>query len=404
MEWNRRILKVAGTPLAGGLVLSFVDVTEARRLATVAERTSNLVVITDAEGCIEWVNRHFVRVTGYPLEEARGRRPGSLLHGADTDPATVERMRAAIRAGTGFREELVNYSKAGRKYWIELDVQPVLAGGRVTNFVAIETEVTGRKRTEAALRAALERERQLNELRTRMIATMSHEFRTPLTVIGSSADLLEMMLAIEADSKPGRHLGQIRRKVKQMVEMLNELLELRKSEAEYPEPRPEEFEFAAQVAEVVDEVRQTAPAGQEIAWDAPAEPCWVQLDPKMTRAVVQNLVANAVKYSPRRTPVAVALAAGEAELELTVADAGIGIPPADLEKVFGSFHRARNVGNIPGTGLGLAIVKRCVTQLGGAIAVESEAGRGARFRVRLPRRFAADGGGASEAGREAGHA
>ncbi|MBZ4170872.1 hypothetical protein JYG45_23530, partial [Escherichia fergusonii] len=72
-------------------------------------------------------------------------------------------------------------------------------------------------------------------------ATMSHEFRTPLTVIGSSADLLEMMLAIEADSKPGRHLGQIRRKVKQMVEMLNELLELRKSEAEYPEPRPEEF-------------------------------------------------------------------------------------------------------------------------------------------------------------------
>lgn len=396
IEWNRRILKVSGTPLAGGLVLSFLDVTEARRLATVAERTSNLVVITDAEGRIEWVNGHFVRVTGYGLEEARGRRPGSFLHGAETDQATVKRMRAAIRAGAGFREELVNYSKAGQKYWIELDVQPVRTGGAVTNFVAIETEVTERKRSEVALRAALERERQLNEVRTRLIATMSHEFRTPLTVIGSSADLLEMMLGVEAGSKPAQHLGQIRKKVKQMVEMLNELLEARRAEAENPAPRPGAFDFAAQVSEVVAELRQTAPEGQEIQWEPPPGPCPVWLDAKMTRAVVQNLVGNAVKYSPRRTPVRVALEVGEAELEWTVEDGGIGIPAADLDKVFGSFHRARNVGNIPGTGLGLAIVKRFVEQHGGTIAVASEAGRGTRFRLRLPRRLEPAGADAGE--------
>ncbi len=392
IEWNRRILKVAGTPLGGGLVLSFLDVTEARRLATVAERTSNLVVITDAEGRIEWVNAHFVRVTGYTLEEARGRRPASFLHGAETDQATVRRMRAAIRAGAGFREELVNYSKAGEKYWIELDVQPVRTGGAVTNFVAIETEVTERKRSEAALRAALERERQLNEVRTRLIATMSHEFRTPLTVIGSSADLLEMMLGVEAGSKPAQHLGQIRNKVKQMVEMLNELLEVRQAEAENPSPRPGAFDFAAHVSEVVAELRQTAPEGQEIHWEPPAEACPVWLDPKMTRAVLQNLVANAVKYSPRRTPVQVTLEVGEVDLAWTVEDGGIGIPAADLDKVFGSFHRARNVGNIPGTGLGLAIVKRFVEQHGGTIAVASEAGQGTRFRVRLPRRLEQTGG------------
>lgn len=396
IEWNRRTLKVAGTPLGGGLVLSFLDVTEARRLAAVAERTSNLAVITDAEGRIEWVNGHFERVTGYGLEEVRGRRPGTFLHGPETDQATVERMRTAIRAGTGFREEVVNYSKAGEKYWIELDVQPVRAGGAVTNFVAVQTEVTERKRTEGALRAALERERQLNEVRARLIATMSHEFRTPLTVIGSSADLLEMLLGVEAGSKPAQHLGQIRNKVKQMVEMLNELLEARQAEAESPAPRPGAFDFAAQVSEVVAEMRQTAPEGQEIQWEAPAGPCPVWLDPKKTRAVLQNLVGNAVKYSPRRTPVRVTLEVREAELEWTVEDAGIGIPAADVDKVFGSFHRARNVGNIPGTGLGLAIVKRFVEQHGGTIEVASEAGRGTRFRVRLPRRLEQPGEGARE--------
>jgi PAS domain S-box-containing protein len=125
-----------------------------RKLGLAASRTESVVVITDAQGGIEWVNDAFTRVSGYSPEEAAGRSPGSLLQGAETDPAVVALMRQRIRAGEGFQAEVVNYAKSGRKYWIAIEVQPVRdEAGRLTNFIAVETEITARKRNERRLEA-----------------------------------------------------------------------------------------------------------------------------------------------------------------------------------------------------------------------------------------------------------
>lgn len=135
---------------------------EARKLALVASRTSNSVVITDAEGRIEWVNEGFTRVTGYELAEALGRRPGSFLQGPRTDPATIAYMRRQISRGEGFQTEIINYAKDGREYWIEAEVQPIRnESGQLVNFMAIQNEITDRKRSEQALRESERRFRTL---------------------------------------------------------------------------------------------------------------------------------------------------------------------------------------------------------------------------------------------------
>jgi two-component system, sensor histidine kinase and response regulator len=126
-----------------------VQEAESRKLALVAARTDNAVVVTDAKGHIEWVNDGFVRSTGYTLKEAAGRKPGSLLQGPETDPKTIEYMRDQIREGRGFNAELLNYHKNGSSYWISLEVQPILdEDGKLTNFMAIEADITQRRRDE----------------------------------------------------------------------------------------------------------------------------------------------------------------------------------------------------------------------------------------------------------------
>ncbi len=129
-----------------------------RKLALVARRTSNAAIITDAEGRIEWVNDGFTRITGYTLEEVLGRTPGSFLQGPSTNPATVHTMRRAVANGEGAHVEVVNYTKSGREYWVEISMEPILdEHGSIVNFIAIESDITDRKRFEQELAVSRER-------------------------------------------------------------------------------------------------------------------------------------------------------------------------------------------------------------------------------------------------------
>jgi two-component system sensor histidine kinase/response regulator len=140
------------------------DAKYAEKLALVASRTDNAVIISDVDGNIEWVNEGFIRITGRTLAEVAGRKPGSFLQGPETDPATVLYMREKLRQGEGFQTEIVNYSKDGRKYWLAASIQPIHdAVGKLTNFIAIESDITERKRAERALLEAEEKYRSIFE-------------------------------------------------------------------------------------------------------------------------------------------------------------------------------------------------------------------------------------------------
>ena len=125
----------------------------ARKLALVASRTDNAVIITDALERIEWVNEGFTRMTGYLPEEVVGRTPGSLLQGPETDQATVAHIKERIRAGEGFQAEIINYGKSGQKYWVAIEVQPIRDGSdQITNFIAVERDITDRQRAERRMK------------------------------------------------------------------------------------------------------------------------------------------------------------------------------------------------------------------------------------------------------------
>lgn len=129
-----------------------------RRLALVAEHTSNIVVITDADSHIVWTNPAFTRITGYAFSEIKGCKPGSFLQGPDSDPATIAHMRECLRARRGFHVQMANYAKDGRRYWLEIDAQPVIGpDGQITNYVAVETDITERRQAEAEIASYRER-------------------------------------------------------------------------------------------------------------------------------------------------------------------------------------------------------------------------------------------------------
>jgi two-component system, sensor histidine kinase and response regulator len=130
---------------------------ESRKLALIAARTHNAVVLTDAQGRTEWVNQGFSRLTGYTFAEIKGRSPGSLLQGPKTDPEKIAFMQRCIARGEGFDVELLNYTKSGQPYWIAIEAQPITdSAGRVTHYMAIESDITSRRRTEADLRCQFE--------------------------------------------------------------------------------------------------------------------------------------------------------------------------------------------------------------------------------------------------------
>jgi PAS domain S-box-containing protein len=147
---------LGGTLLMAGVLwfwrLALLHAAETSQLAHIVAHTTNAVILTDAAGRVEWVNEGFVRITGYTLAEVRGRKPGDVLQGPDTDGATVERIRARLARGESLREEILNYAKDGRPYWLDMEIQPVgFDQGVPTGFMAIEADITERKRAEQSL-------------------------------------------------------------------------------------------------------------------------------------------------------------------------------------------------------------------------------------------------------------
>jgi signal transduction histidine kinase len=231
---------------------------------------------------------------------------------------------------------------------------------------------------------ALEREKELSELRSSFVSLVSHEFRTPLTVIQSSTDLLSHYHHRWSDEKKLTHFGRITSAVKHMTQLLNDVLTIGKAEAGQLKFEPSPIDLLAFCNELVESLQLSASPHHTINFVAQCNYTNVQIDKKLLGHIFTNLLSNAIKYSPQGGTVQFNLLCTSSSAVFRIQDTGIGIPSKDIEKVFESFGRASNVGTIPGTGLGLAIVKKCVDLHGGEIAIESELGVGTTFIVKLP--------------------
>jgi signal transduction histidine kinase len=260
------------------------------------------------------------------------------------------------------------------------------AGGRVMRMTGINVDIDNRKRAEAELLTAMQREKELSEMKSKFVSTASHEFRTPLATMLSSAELLEHYPDGLSPAEKLNLLQTIQSGAKRMSEMIDDVLTLGRVESGVLRLNAGRMNLSELCRTVASEFRIAQGKQHVITLDDRFDRTDVELDEKLLRHILNNLLSNAVKYSPPGSEVTLSLTRRNEQAVIEVQDHGIGIPPQDQPRLFESFHRASNVENRPGTGLGLAIVKKSVELHRGDISVTSSVGIGTRITVVLPLR------------------
>ncbi len=396
-----------------------------RKLSVAVEQSPATVVITDAEGTIEYVNPRFTEVTGYTSEEAIGQNPRVLKSG-NMPPETYKGMWETILAGDVWRGEFENKKKNGDLYWEAASISPIRdSDGVITHFLAVKEDITERKNTESRLRVnakllrgqnaevearrhqmvaqqedLLDANRALEEAmgaaeaanlaKSEFLANMSHEIRTPMTAIMGFADvLLEHGNLDEAPPERIDAARTIKRNGVYLLSIINDILDLSKIEAGKLAVERIDCSPVHIVAEVhsLMQVRMDEKALPfHVEYVGPV-PQTIQSDPIRLKQILVNLIGNAVKFtksgSVRLVTSLVHSDAGEPHVQFDVIDTGVGMTDAHLAKVFEPFTQAdtSTTRTFGGTGLGLAISKRLASLLGGDITAVSIPGEGSTFRL-----------------------
>ena len=269
-------------------------------------------------------------------------------------------------------------------WWCHMSAKALNPGDLGAGTMWFFLDISARKRAEEEVRRALSRERELSELKTRFVAITSHEFRTPLATILSSVELLEDFGGGMADAERRELIRLVKGAIGKMTGMLDQVMLIGRAESDKLEFRPEPADPVALAAAIARETEQALQGRCAIRFASRGAAGPRAIDAKLLAHVLGNLLTNAVKYSRPGTEVHFELEAAPGSLTFLVVDRGIGIPPEDHARLFESFHRARNVGNVEGTGLGLTIVKQCIELHGGTVDFESAPGKGSTFIVCLP--------------------
>jgi len=248
---------------------------------------------------------------------------------------------------------------------------------------SLRSEVEERKRAEAELAHTLDAEKELSQLKSRFVSIVSHEFRTPLGIIMSSADILRKYTDRLAPERRAEHLQEIHDATRHMAGMMEQVLLLGRVESGRLAFSPAPLNLAAFCQKLADEQLSATHYRCSITVKSADLGGEARGDEALLRHIFTNLLSNAVKYSPEGSLVDFTVERADNDAVFTVCDRGIGIPEVDA-RLFTAFHRCANVGEVPGTGLGLLIVKRCIELHSGSISFESREGAGTTFTVRLP--------------------
>jgi PAS domain S-box-containing protein len=248
----------------------------------------------------------------------------------------------------------------------------------------LEEEVTERKKAEEEVRKSLEKERELNELKTKFVSIASHEFRTPLSTVMSSASLIQQYKDKNDLEKVDKHVLRIKSSVNHLTQILNDFLSLGKLEEGKVDIKVETINVRNFLHEISEEVQSFLKEGQVIAVNCEPKVNDIQTDSTILRNIMFNLVSNASKYSEAGKVIAIDCEVKDGRVLFSIKDQGIGIPKEDQKHLFDRFYRASNAGQVQGTGLGLNIVRRYVELLEGEISFKSEYSKGSTFYISIP--------------------
>jgi signal transduction histidine kinase len=254
------------------------------------------------------------------------------------------------------------------------------------NYHQLEMEIERREAIEVDLKESLAREKEVSELKSRIVTIVSHEFKTPLTTILSSIELIAFHVDNNAPlEKIDKHIKTIGRTIHELVNMINDTLFLSRADAGKVERKDQDFDPKKLIDDIVDSFRNGVGKGHDLSLNYSNDfPQLIRTDPGLVKTSLNNLVSNAIKYSPDHKDIFIDASLEKDHIKISVKDSGIGIPKKDQGTLFELFHRASNTINIDGSGIGLSTVKRCSTMLEGEVYFESEEHEGSTFFFEFP--------------------
>lgn len=346
---------------------------ELYRFQMAVEGSSDLIVISDTEGAIVYVNPAVTRLTGYSRYEVMGKKAGKAW-GGQMEKSFYEDLWDTIKNQKKvFKGEVTNVRKSGEKYIAEVTISPILdEDSNVIYFVAIERDITKAK--------------GIDRMKTEFISLASHQLRTPLTAMKW---FLELLLEDETNFKQEQKemLNNINVSNERMIELVNALLNVSRIESGRIIVDPEPTDIVALLNEVIREVSVRANEKKiQIIVSTHQKLPKINIDPKLIRNVYMNLLSNAIRYSPDNSEIAVFISKKDKEIISQVSDNGYGIPEKDKDRIFQKFFRATNAVKIEtkGTGLGLYLAKAIIESSSGKIWYESSEGKGTTFWFTIP--------------------
>lgn len=384
------------------------------------------LILVDKEGTILMLNPRVEEMFGYNKDELAGQKVEILIPEESREKHVAHRQtydQHPKKRSMGEGYDLLGRRKDGSRFPVEISLNYFHAGDEMV-VMALITDITERKRIESEfhklneelekrvdertqmlagaiheleytnkslekaeeeVRKALEKEKELSELKSRFVSTASHEFRTPLATILSSVSLIGKYTKPEDAEKREKHIERIKSSVNNLREILNDFLSLEKVQAGKIEPRLSEIELESFTKSVVDEIHVLAKQGQSIICEYKGEKRPVMLDPQLLKNILINLLSNAIKFSNEDGTIRFITEITNEGCVFTVSDQGIGISEEDQRHLFEQFFRAKNAINIQGTGLGLNIVKKYIELMGGTISCHSELNQGTTFSVNFPK-------------------
>lgn len=353
-----------------------------------SENSNDVIAIYNLKGEFLYISPSSLQVLGYAPAELLGTTPAFVLN---ADPGSKEIINSSIRQVAADRAPKTfiykAFTKSGHEKSLEVIMQPVLKNNEVVSIQAASRDVTERESLLLELEQALSKERELNELRSMFVATASHQFRTPLTVIQSGVEIMEMYLEDLPDNKQIRfkkQFNKIQTEVERLEYLMSDILLLGRANAARTPFMPGNADLVAFTANILENrYNNRYPKDRKVMLAVAGTPIMVDFDPKLLGHAIENIISNGYKYS-EEGPINVQITFGKVQVKIAISDTGIGIPPEDQKNLFQPFYRATNTNEIEGTGLGLAIVREFVDKHKGKIIVSSQVNKGTTVNVILP--------------------
>ena len=391
-------------------------------LENILHSTADAVLATNETGEIIYLNPAAEALTGWPLGEASGQGITEVIKFVDetTGQPTENPVMRVLQEGRVMYldDNMALVAKDGTQIPVADSASPMFQETKtVTGVVLVLWDLRERRQVELLAKEAvasqkavaetqqlLAAERELNELKSRLIATISHEYRTPLAIIKSSADILQRYSDRFSQQKKDSHLNRIKSSVDRMTQLLNDVLTFTKAEAGALPCHPQPLDVVKFCRELIEDQKIIAEENYTLNFtylNSPenrsegatstatshsplSTPLITNLDEQLLRQILTNLLTNAIKYSPYGGTISLLVFCENNQIVFQVQDRGMGIPKADQQRLFTPFFRASNTGITPGTGMGLSIAKKSVELHGGRITFTSEVGVGTTFTVKLP--------------------